>query len=221
MRKYKRKLIFLIMIISLIGVGFAAWSVVVPTDDANLNGDFSSDDVVLVEALSDPLFDRELKYNKNGFFTQYKYNELDDTLSSVTYNNITYSVNIDFNECRKLMTGTNQPKSFQIVISLEDQSKYVEINNILSLVHRTINVDGVTVLSKGYEVKDGKINAYVTFTIPEDLTVTSTSATVNYDFSEVATDGSNTTITGFFDALSKLDNDRAFIVSASLYAIYE
>ena len=224
MRRFKAKLILILMIVSLFGVGFAAWNIIVPTDPGYVEGEVETEDVILLQALSNPRFDTQLRYNKNGFFTQYIFDPETDKISSKVYDNITYTIDIDYTECRKLSTDTKSPKSFDLVITLKDYTNYIEIDKILSLVvsdKNNIITGNVSIVSKQFEIKSNEINVYLTFTVPEDLAKTKDSISVKYDFKNVVTDGSNATIKGFFETLSNVDKDKAFIVSASLYANYE
>ena len=75
MRKIKFNLILIAMIISLIGVGFATWSINSETNDTSTEGDFIVDNVEIIDALYEPKFDTTLKYTNKGFFSQFTYND--------------------------------------------------------------------------------------------------------------------------------------------------
>jgi hypothetical protein len=216
------------MIISLIGVGFAAWSINTPTDETNHTGGFVTDDVVMVEALSSPVFENELIYNSKGFFTQYEfdYSTGKEKLETVTYDNITYSVNVDLPMCT---TKLVEADDFQVRIRLKDETGYTNINQSLKLVTVTVSINNLTGYSVDNYVDETNEEVVVNVTIPKEKVGEAISkVSIKYDFSKVSVNNEAFTpsekliVEEFFKQLATVkEEDRAFIVAASLYAIYD
>ena len=221
--KTKFNLIFLAMIISLIGVGFAAWTINVPTPDVSENGDFIADNVILVEALSSPVFDNELRYNNHGFYTQHTYDVAKNEISSITYDKLTYSIDVDLPQCSTKLPTADK---FQLRIRLKDNMGYENINAIYELITTNIAINNLNSYSVDKSIDTTTNEIVLNIDITSDKIGSNISkVSVTFDFSNVSineTDAKNIKALkeGFFLALSKVEKDRAFVVAASLYAIY-
>ena len=184
MRKIKNKLILILMIISLIGVGFATWSIYVPIDDATEGGDFVVDDVVLVEALSSPVFDTELRYNKNGFFTQHTYNPTDQSFTSKTYDKIKYSIDVNLPLCKEKLGDAD---SFNVRIRLKPNAEFENLNDILELIGVKVSIDNLDNYSVNTKIDETINEIIVNVSIPKSNVGTVVSkVSVTYDFSNVS-----------------------------------
>jgi hypothetical protein len=208
------------MIISLITVGFAAWTINVPTDDVTQGGDFVADDVVLVEALSSPTFNTELRYNKNGFFTEYKYNEETKTITTNTYDKITYSLDVDFNLCKEKLNADK----YQLRIRLKVNEQFENINEILN----SIVIEGSFSDFNSYENEiDETTNEYVinlTISKSKIISENKTNVNITFNFSNLTIKENDSKLAlkqAFFNTLASIEDNQAFIVATSLYAIYD
>ena len=221
MRKRKTKLILFLMIISLFTVGFASW-INSPTDDLNANGDFTVDDVLLLNALSSPRFNTELIYNEKGFITFKEYDSTTQTFVDKSYDNITYSVNVDLPLCFEKIKDAD---AFQIRIILKNNIDYDYISTILDLIDVTVIVDDIALNSS--EITSITNNEIITnISIPKDNVGTNSSKVqVVYNFSGVSTNEVNDEekehVEKFFMTLKDINDDTAFIVAASLHPIYD
>lgn len=221
--KTKFNLIFLVMIISLIGVGFAAWTINVPTPDVSENGDFIADDVILVEALSSPVFDNEIRYNNHGFYTQHTYDVVNNKINSITYDKLTYSVDVDFPQCSTKLPTADK---FQLRIRLKDNMGYENINAIYEMITISAVINNLSSYNVDTTIDTTTNEIVLNIDIASEKIGSNISkVSVTVDFSKVSineTDAENIKAIkeGFFLKLSKVEKDRAFVVAASLYAIY-
>jgi hypothetical protein len=90
------------MLISLIGVGFATWTIIEPTREFTEDGKINVEEVLKMEVLTEPQFDtNQLRYNKNGFLKKLVYDPKEDDLinSDEIYSIINYSVKVNLQLC--------------------------------------------------------------------------------------------------------------------------
>lgn len=210
MRKYILNLIILCMLISLIGVGFATWNAIDPTDDVNTGNTIISDDLMRLNLLSNNVFDSSLlKYNKNGFYEEGVYDPNDKNLIKVVKNSVVnYSVDVDLATCRDKIKDI---EFIELRFTLIDKTNY---KNILEEVYRKVipNVSGMDGLQISTYSSSEKLDIYVKISLKN--TLTSTTVKLKLDFKDVD-------CKDYFELLASTEKNKAFSISASLYAVYE
>ena len=213
MRKYILKLIMLCMLISLIGVGFATWTIIEPTREFTEDGKINVEEVLKMEVLTEPQFDtNQLRYNKNGFLKKLVYDPKDDDLinSDEIYSIINYSVKVNLPLCYQNIKDLDY---VELHFTLKSNCDY---DNLRSSVYDLIDVslsDGVNTYNDSVKViTNDKIDIYIK--IPVNAASTEMRVYMNLDFKRV-------TDPLFFQALSVLRRNEAFTISAYLYALYE
>ena len=213
MRKYILKLIMLCMLISLIGVGFATWTVIEPTLDFTDEGKIKVEDIIKMEVLSEPQFDtNQLRYNKNGFLKKLIYDPKADDLinSDEIYSLINYSVKVNLPLCYQKIEDLEY---VELHFSLKSNCKY---DNLRSSVYDLVDVslsDGINVYDDSVKViTNDKIDIYIK--IPVNAASSEMRVYMNLDFKRVTDEA-------FFQVLSVLRRNEAFTISAYLYAVFE
>ena len=213
MRKYIYKLIMLCMLISLIGVGFATWTVIEPTLDFTDEGKIKVEDIIKMEVLSEPQFDtNQLRYNKNGFLKKLIYDPKADDLinSDEIYSLINYSVKVNLPLCYQKIEDLEY---VELHFSLKSNCKY---DNLRSSVYDLVDVslsDGINVYDDSVKViTNDKIDIYIK--IPVNAASSEMRVYMNLDFKRVTDEA-------FFQVLSVLRRNEAFTISAYLYAVFE
>ena len=210
MRKNILKLIMLCMLLSLIGVGFATWYATDPTDDVNVGGNIISDDLMRLDLLSNNVFDSSLlKYNKNGFCEEGIYDPNDKNLIKVIKNSVVnYSVDVDLATCREKIKDI---EFIELRFTLCDMTNY---KNILEEVYEKVvpSVSGMDGLQISTYSSNEKLDIYVKISLKNDLS--STTVKLKLDFKDVDSKD-------YFELLALTEKNKAFSITASLYAIYE
>jgi hypothetical protein len=201
------------MLISLIGVGFATWTIIEPTREFTEDGKINVEEVLKMEVLTEPQFDtNQLRYNKNGFLKKLVYDPKEDDLinSDEIYSIINYSVKVNLPLCYQNIKDLDY---VELHFTLKSNCDY---DNLRSSVYDLIDVslsDGVNTYNDSVKViTNDKIDIYIK--IPVNATSTEMRVYMNLDFKRV-------TDPLFFQALSVLRRNEAFTISAYLYALYE
>jgi hypothetical protein len=201
------------MLISLIGVGFATWTIIEPTREFTEDGKINVEEVLKMEVLTEPQFDtNQLRYNKNGFLNKLVYDPKEDDLinSDEIYSIINYSVKVNLPLCYQNIKDLDY---VELHFTLKSNCDY---DNLRSSVYDLIDVslsDGVNTYNDSVKViTNDKIDIYIK--IPVNATSTEMRVYMNLDFKRV-------TDPLFFQALSVLRRNEAFTISAYLYALYE
>lgn len=213
MRKNIYKLIMLCMLLSLVGVGFATWSVIEPTKDFTDEGKINVEDVLKMEVLTEPQFDtNKLRYNKNGFLRKLVYDPKADDLinSEEIYSIVNYSVKVNLPLCYQNIKDLDY---VELHFTLKSNCQYENLrSSVYDLVDVTLS-DGINNYNDSVKViTNDKIDIYIK--IPVNAVSTETRVYMNLDFKRVNDKA-------FFEALSVLRRNEAFTISAYLYAIFE
>ena len=204
MRNKILKLIMFVMVISLIGVGFATWTIIIPPFEKSENGSFVVEDVIHLNVLSNSNYDTDgLRYNKYGFFTQYIFNEEENSFTAKTFSKATYSVDIDLKMVKEKLPETQY---VELRLILTDNTNY---SNIKSSVYDRILPTIINGPAYETVIKSSNDGYVLSLHIP--LTEDSVKVSVEFDFS-------NVNDKNYFSWITSKEKNMLFSLTAALYA---